>query len=88
MESPPISPLWSGALMACGWLFLGTFFFVVDINLVSSRLLRWPERVEWSHLGLTVLRSSIVWSDSLSDAASALPRRWCEIKYIPVLTCP
>lgn len=35
-------------------------FFVVDINLVSSRLLRWPERVEWSHLGLTVLRSSIV----------------------------
>lgn len=27
MEYPPISPFWSGTLMACWWLFLGTFIF-------------------------------------------------------------
>lgn len=50
-------------------------FFFFYINLVLSRRSRWPKKVEWNHLGLTVLMISIGWKDTLSDTASALPRR-------------
>lgn len=53
----------------------GAFFFFFYINLVLSRRSRWPKKVEWNHLGLTVLMISIGWKDTLSDTASALPRR-------------